>query len=45
VKAKKVAVPEMDDYAKEFVASTGMKPESVAEALTGDAPTYLLGKG
>jgi hypothetical protein len=38
-------VPEMDDYAKEFVAKTGMKPESVAEALTGDAPTYLLGKG
>jgi len=45
VKPKKVAVPEMDDYAKEFVAKTGMTPESVAEALTGDAPTYLLGKG
>jgi hypothetical protein len=45
VKPKKVAVPEMDDYAKDFVTKTGMKPESVAEALTGDAPTYLLGKG
>lgn len=35
---------ELDEYSKEFVKKTGMKEESVREALTGDAPTYLAGK-
>jgi hypothetical protein len=35
---------ELDEYAAEFVKSTGMKPESVESALKGDAPTYLAGK-
>jgi hypothetical protein len=32
---------ELDDYAKEFMAKTGMKPESVKDALKGEIPIHL----
>lgn len=43
VKLKHDKVPELDDYAKEFVEKMGMKPETVAGALKGDMPMYLRG--
>ena len=44
VKVKEKVMPELDDYAKDFVARTGMSEESVIKALDGPAPTYLSGK-
>jgi hypothetical protein len=32
---------ELDEFAKEFVAKTGMKKESYKEALKGEAPIHL----
>jgi len=43
VKPKKIATPDLDEYAKDFVKRTGMKTESVAKALKGDMPVYLRG--
>ena len=41
VETKKVKDIELDPYAAEFVAKTGMSKESVNKSLTGNAPNYL----
>lgn len=35
---------QLDDYAAEFVKKSGMGEDSVKKALTGNMPTYLMGK-
>ncbi len=35
---------ELDEYAKEFVAKTGMKKESYTAALKGETPVHLVSK-
>ena len=37
-------IPELDEYAKEFMQKVGMSEESVAEALKGETPIHLRGK-
>lgn len=36
-----VADIQLDDAAKEFIAKTGMKPESIKDALKGEVPIHL----
>jgi len=43
VKPKSAKVPELDEYAKDFVKRRGIKPETIQKALTGDMPMYLRG--
>lgn len=44
VTEKTVKAPKLDQAAEDFVKRTGMKVESVQEALTGDMPAYLGGR-